>query len=51
MRDGNYTQSDLNFLYVRLNNLESQNRTDSGAIQEIKNLRDEIEWAKKHLKN
>ena len=36
MRDGNYTQSDLNFLYARLNNLESQNRTDSGAIQEIK---------------
>lgn len=50
MGDGKYTQSELNFLYTRLRNLESQNRTDAGAKQEIQNLRDEIEWAKKHLK-
>ncbi|MEZ3424786.1 MAG: hypothetical protein K1W39_13920, partial [Lachnospiraceae bacterium] len=49
MADGKYTQSELNQLYVRLRNLESQNRDDSGAKQEIENLRSEIEWAKKHL--
>lgn len=49
MRDGKYTQSELNHLINRLRNLESQGRNDSGAKQEIKNLKYEIEWAKKHL--
>ena len=49
MADGKYTQSELNNLYRRLSNLESQNRDDAGAKQEIENLRSEIEWAKNHL--
>lgn len=50
MADGPYTERELQHLYDRLKNLQSQGRTDDAAKQEIANLKYEIEWAKKHLK-